>query len=67
MNVMNMSPNDYIKAIEKKDTEIQRLKKIVEELTENIRIVGKQNTRLKKKCERYEKQLTKIYLNGDFK
>ena len=67
MNVMNMSPNDYIKTIEKKDAEIQRLQKIVAEVTENIRVVGKQNTRLKKKCERYEKRLSELYLNGDFK
>lgn len=67
MNVMNMSPNDYIKAIEKKDAEIQRLQKIVAEVTENIRVVGKQNTKLKKKCERYEKKLSELYLNGDFK
>lgn len=67
MNVMNMSPNDYIKAIEKKDAEIQRLQKIVAEVTENIRVVGKQNTKLKKKCERYEKRLSELYLNGDFK
>lgn len=67
MNVMNMSPNDYIKAIEKKDAEIQRLQKIVAKVTENIRVVGKQNTKLKKKCERYEKRLSELYLNGDFK
>lgn len=67
MNVMNMSPNDYIKVIEKKDAEIQRLQKIVAEVTENIRVVGKQNTRLKRKCERYEKRLSELYLNGDFK
>lgn len=66
MNVMNMSPNDYIRIIEKKDMEIERLKKIVEEVTENIRTVGKQNTKLKKKCDRYEKKLSSIYLNGEF-
>jgi predicted RNase H-like nuclease (RuvC/YqgF family) len=66
MNVMNMSPNDYIRAIEKKEAEIQRLQKIVAELTENIRIVGKQNAKLKKKCDRYEKRLSEMYLNGDF-
>lgn len=66
MNVMSMSPNDYIKTIKEKDKEIQRLKKIVEEVTENIKVVGKQNTRLKKKCDRYEKKLSSIYLNGDF-
>ena len=66
-DVMNMSPNDYVRLIEKKDAEIQRLKKIVEEVTENIRVVGKQNTRLKKKCDRYEKKLSELYLNVDFK
>lgn len=67
MDVMSMSPNDYIKTIQEKDREIYRLKKIVEEVTENIKIVGRQNTRLKKKCDRYEKKLSSIYLNGDFK
>ena len=67
MDVMSMSPNDYIKTIEEKDREIHRLKKIVEEVTENIKIVGRQNTRLKKKCDRYEKKLSSLYLNGDFK
>lgn len=66
MDVMSMSPNDYIKTIEEKDREIYRLKKIVEEVTENIKIVGKQNTRLKRKCDRYEKRLSSLYLNGDF-
>ena len=56
-DVMNMSPNDYVRMIEKK----------VEEVTENIRVVGKQNTRLKKKCDRYEKKLSALYLNGNFK
>ena len=67
MNIMNMSPSDYINTIEKKDAEIQRLQKIVAEVTENIRVVGKQNTRLKRKCERYEKRLSELYLNGNFK
>ena len=66
MDVMNMSPNDYVRVIEEKDREIQKLKKIVEEVTENIKIVGRQNTRLKKKCDRYEKKLSSIYLNGEF-
>lgn len=46
MDIMAMSPNDYIKTIQEKDREIYRLKKIVEEVTENIKVVGKQNTRL---------------------
>ena len=63
-DVMNMSPNDYVRIIEKKDAEIKRLKKIVEETTENIRIIGKQNAKLKRKCDRYEKRLSELYLNG---
>ena len=66
-NAMYMTPNNYITIIAKKDVEIQRLKKIVEELTENIKVVGKQNTRLKRKCDRYKKRLSELYLNGDFK
>ena len=62
-DVMNMSPNDYVRMIEKKDEQIKRLKRIVAKVTENIKIVGKQNTRLKKKCDRYEKKLSELYLN----
>lgn len=67
LDIMNMTPNDYVRMIEKKDAEIQRLKKIVEEVTENIKVVGKQNTELKRKCDRYEKKLSELHLNGDFK
>lgn len=66
MNVMNMSPNDYIKAIEKMSSEVQRLKKMVEEMTENIRIVSKQSVRLKEECDRYKKKLDDLHINGDF-
>lgn len=66
-DVMNMSPNDYVRMIEKKDAEIQKLKKIVEEVTENIKVVGRQNTRLKRKCDRYKKILSELYFNGDLK
>ena len=62
-DVMNMSPNDYVRMIEKKDEQIKRLERIVAKVTENIKIVGKQNTRLKKKCDRYEKKLSELYLN----
>ena len=64
-DVMNMSPNDYIKIIEKKDAEIRRLKKVIEEVTENIEIVGNQNKKLKKKCARYEKRLTELCFDDD--
>lgn len=63
-DIMNMSPNDYIKIIEKKDTEIQKLKKIIEDTTENMKLVGRQNTRLKKELERYGNKLNDMYLKG---
>ena len=66
-NPMNMTPNDYATIIQRKDAEILRLKKIVADVTENIKTVGKQNTRLKRRCDRYEKRLTELYLNGAFK
>lgn len=64
-NVMNMSPNDYIDKIDKKDEEIRRLKKLISEMNENIKVIGRQNTRLKRKCDRYEKRLREFHLNRD--
>ena len=64
-NVMNMSPKDYINKIDNKDAEIRRLKKLVSELNENIKIIGRQNTKLKRKCDRYERRLTEIHFNID--
>ena len=60
-NPMNMSPNDYLEIIKKKDAEISRLKSVVECINENIKVVGKQNDTLKKKCDRYEKRLRDLY------
>jgi predicted RNase H-like nuclease (RuvC/YqgF family) len=62
-NVMNMSPNDYIDKIDRKDAEIRRLKKLVSELNENIKIIGRQNTKLKRKCDRYERRLTEMHFS----
>lgn len=64
-NVMNMSPNDYMDKIDRKDAEIRRLKKLVSEMNENIKVIGRQNTRLKRRCDRYEKRLREFHLNGD--
>lgn len=50
--IMNMSLNDCIETIQKKDIEIIKLKETIE--------------RLKKKCKRYEKKLSSVYLNGEF-
>lgn len=51
--IMNMTPNECAAMMVKKDEEIYKLEKAVE--------------RLRKKCKRYEKQLTNLHLNGDFK
>jgi cysteinyl-tRNA synthetase len=61
--VMNMSPNDFIKIIEKKDAQILKLKSTIAEINENIKIVGKQNDELKRKCDRYEKRLREMHVN----
>lgn len=50
--IMNMTPNDCAIMIAEKDEKIYKLEKTVE--------------RLKKKCKRYEKKLTSVYLNGEF-
>lgn len=51
-DIMNMTPNECAIMIVKKEEEIQKLKRTVE--------------RLRKKCKRYEKKLSDIYLNGEF-
>lgn len=65
MNVMNMSPSDFLKIIERKDAEISRLSKLVAATNANIQVVGKQNTRLKKKCERYEQRLREHHIGKE--
>ena len=51
--IMNMTPNDCAKMIIEKDKKIEKLENTVE--------------KLRRKCNRYEKKLSSIYLNGDFK
>ena len=60
-NIMDMSPNDYIKIIKKKDDEIKKLEESLKKTTSNIEIIGKQNRELKKRCERYEKSLSELH------
>lgn len=63
-NIIYMSPNDYLKLIDKKDAEINRLKKLVENMNNNIQIIGQQNKKLKKKCERYQNRLRSYHLDS---
>lgn len=57
---MNMSMNDIIKLIEKKDKRIAELEKKLSEVNENIKIVGRENRKLKKNNERYQERLTEV-------
>jgi hypothetical protein len=50
-DIMNMSINDCIKLLEKKDAEIEKLKRKVETLG--------------KKCNKYEKKLTALHFGGE--
>lgn len=51
-DIMNMTPNDCAIMIAEKNEKINKLEKTIE--------------KLKKKCNRYEKKLSSIYLNGEF-
>lgn len=50
--IMNMTPNDCAIMIAEKDDKIYKLERKVESL--------------KRKCDRYEKRLRSVYLNGEF-
>lgn len=52
-DIMNMTPNDCAIMIAEKNEKIDKLEKKI--------------ATLRKKCNRYEKKLSSIYLNGEFK
>ena len=52
-DIMNMTPLDCATMIAEKNAKIDKLERTIETL--------------KKKCNRYEKKLSSIYLNGEFK
>lgn len=57
---MNMSVKDIIRLVEKKDKRIIELEKKLKEMSDNIRVMGNQNRRLKKNNERYQERLTEV-------
>ena len=59
-----MSLNEIVALIKKKDSENQQLRNKIAEITENIKVIGRQNKKLKRKCERYQERLTEILYKG---
>lgn len=59
-NYLNMSINDFLFELDKKDKEIERLKKQMSDQNETIEIIGKQNRNMKKSIARYQERLTEV-------
>lgn len=64
---MNMSVKDIIKLVEMKDKRISDLEKKLSEMSENIKIIGNQNRKLKRNNERYQERLTEVLYKGKIK
>lgn len=66
-NYLNMSINDFLFVLEKKDKEIEQLKKKMVVLSENIKKIGSQNRKMKKNILRYQERLTEVLYKGKIK
>lgn len=64
---MNMSIRDVLIILEKKDKKIAELEKRLSETRNNIEIIGKQNSKLKKDNERYKEKLEELLYEGTTK
>ena len=62
-----MSINDFLIELEKKDREIERLKKTIAEMSENIKKVGSQNRKMKTNIARYQERLIEALYKGKIK
>ena len=63
----NMSMNDIIKLVEKKDKKIAELEKKLSEMSNNIKTIGSQNRKLKRNNERYQERLTEVLYKSKIK
>ena len=59
-NYLNMSINDFLIVLEKKDKEIELLKKKMVEMSENIKEIGSQNRKMKKDITWYKERLAEV-------
>ena len=64
---MNMSVKDIITLVEKKDKRIIELEKKLLEMNEEVKVIGKQNRKLKRNNERYQERLTEVLYKGKIK
>lgn len=62
-----MSINDFLIELDKKDKEIERLKKNMSEMSENIKEIGSQNRKMKKNISRYQERLSEVLYKGKIK
>lgn len=62
-----MSINDFLIELDKKDKEIERLKKNMSEMGENIKEIGSQNRKMKKNISRYQERLSEVLYKGKIK
>lgn len=64
---MNMSVKDIIRLVEKKDKRITELEEKLKEMSDNIRVIGNQNRKLRRNNERYQERLTEVLYKGKIK
>lgn len=64
---MNMSVKDIIRLVEKKDKRITELEEKLKEMSDNIRVIGNQNRKLRRSNERYQERLTEVLYKGNIK
>lgn len=64
---INMSVKDIIRLVEKKDKRIAELEEKLKEMSDNIRVLGNQNSKLKRNNERYQERLTEVLYKGKIK
>lgn len=66
-NYMNMSMNDIIKFIKKRDKQIEELNQKISDMKNTVKELGVQNRKLKRNCERYQERLTEVLYKGKVK
>lgn len=66
-NYLNMSINDFLVELDKKDKELEKMKKQISDQNETIKTIGKQNRNMKKSISRYQERLTEVLYKGKIK
>lgn len=64
---LNMSINDFLMELDKKDKELEKMKKKISDQNEIIKTIGKQNRHMEKSITRYQERLTEVLYKGKIK